>query len=72
MKNKTYYNFLRVWNYLQREKHYDPSEAAKLAHLVFDNVDHDRGHGDRPAEYFMARILSADEYRREYKEATPC
>lgn len=62
MRNKTYRNFMRVWNYLQKTKHYEKEEARKLAHLVFQNVEDDREYGNRTAEFFMERILPAEEF----------
>lgn len=62
MRNKTYRNFMRVWNYLQKTKHYEKEEARKLAHLVFENVEADREYGNRTAEFFMEMILPAEEF----------
>lgn len=67
MKNKTYRNFLRVCKYLQDVKHYQQDEARSLAHLVFLNVEYDKQYGNRNAEYFMERILTAEEYYEQYK-----
>lgn len=66
MRNKTYRNFLRVWNYLQTVKHYEKEEARQLAHKVFDNVEADKEYGNRTAEAFMQMILPAEEYHAMY------
>lgn len=62
MRNKTYRNFMRVWNYLQKTKHYEKEEARQLAHLVFENVEADKEYGKRTAEFFMEMILPAEEF----------
>ena len=62
MRNKTYHNFMRVMKYLQEVKHYTSAEAQSLAHIVFDNVEHDKKFGNRTAEYFMEQILPAEEF----------
>lgn len=66
MRNKTYNNFMRVWKYLQEVKHYEPEEAKKLAHKVFENVEADKEYGNRTAEAFMHMILPAEEYYEQY------
>jgi hypothetical protein len=66
MKNKTYRNFMRVWNHLQKVHGYEKEEARKLAHLVFENVEADKGYGNRTAEQFLAMILPAEEYHEQY------
>lgn len=62
MRNKTYRNFLRVMKYLKEVKHYSSAEAQSLAHIVFDNVEADKKYGNRTAEYFMEKILAAEEF----------
>ena len=66
MKNKTYRNFVIVVKRLENEKGYDRDEAAKLAHLVFDNFDYDKDYGQRSVEYWYSTILSKEEYEKEY------
>lgn len=66
IKNKTYRNFCIIWNKLQKVKGYEEEEARKLAHLVFENVENDKGRLDRDAEYFFNMILPADEYHAIY------
>ncbi len=66
MRNKTYRNFMRVWNTLQKNHGYEKEEARKLAHLVFENVEADKGYGNRTAEDFLANILPADEFYAQY------
>ena len=56
MKRKTYKNFCLVMEILQDVKHYTKSEAERLAHKVFDQVEADKGRGDRSAEWFLSRI----------------
>lgn len=66
MRNKTYRNLLIVWNKLQRDYHYEKEEARILAHRVFDNVEADKGYGNRTAEDFLAMILPAEEFYAQY------
>ena len=66
MRRKTYYNFMRVKKMLQEIKHYSESEASKLAHLVFENVENDKGGLNRTAEAFVDMILTAEEYAAAY------
>ena len=66
MRNKTYHNFLRVWKTLQKVHGYEKEEARKLAHLVFQNVEDDKGYGNRTAEYFLDQILPASEFYAQY------
>jgi hypothetical protein len=62
MRNKTYRNLMRVWNYLQTVKHYEKDEALQLAHKVFENVEADKNYGNRTAEAFMDMIIPAEEF----------
>lgn len=62
MKKRTYKNFMLVMDILQDVKHYTKSEAERLARQVFDNVEADRGHGDRSAEWFLEKIISKEEW----------
>lgn len=62
MKRKTYRNFILVMDILQDVKHYNPQEAERLAHKVFENVEADRKYGNRSAEYFIDKILPAEEF----------
>jgi hypothetical protein len=66
MRIKTYRNFMRVWNTLQKEHGYEKEEARKLAHHVFENVEADKGYGNHTAEYFLAKILPAEEFYAQY------
>lgn len=68
MKRKTYRNFLSVYQTLQDVHHYNRSEAEKLAHKVFENVEADKGYGNRTAEHFLAMILPAEEFYEMYPE----
>ncbi len=63
MKRKTYRNFLIIMNNLQREKGYTKSEAEKLAHQIFSNLEANAG---RTAEQFYNMILSKSDYIKEY------
>ena len=63
MKRKTYRNFLIMMNRLQREKGYTKSEAEKLTHQIFENLEANAG---RTAEQFYNMILSKAEYIKEY------
>lgn len=62
MKRKTYRNFMLTMDLLQDVKHYSESESIRLAHQVWDNVEHDRGRGNRSAEYFIERIMTKEDY----------
>ena len=62
MKRKTYRNFMRVMNALQKDKHYSASEAEKLTHIIFDNVEHDKGYGNRTAEYFLGMVICKEDF----------
>lgn len=62
MKRRTYKNFLLVMDILQDVKHYTKAESEILARQIFDNVEEDRGHGDRPAEWFLDKILPKEEW----------
>ena len=68
IRNKTYRNFIIIKNKLMKEKGYSPEEATKLSHLVFENVFYDKDCGNRSAEYFYNRILSAKYYANEYSD----
>lgn len=68
MRNKTYRNFMRVVKYLQDVKHYTFEEARELAHNVFANVEADKDYGKHTAEFFMARVLPAEEYYAQYRK----
>ena len=65
MKRRTYNNFRRVMKVLQRDKHYDVYEAEGIARQIFDDVEADRGHGNRSAEWFLNKIVSREEYEKE-------
>ena len=66
MKRKTYNNFILVMDILMDVKHYSKSEAERLAHKVFENVEADRGLLNRSAEYFLSQILPWEEYVETY------
>lgn len=67
MKRKTYRNFLLVMGILQDVKHYTRTESERLARKVFENVEADKGHGNRTAEWFLSRILTKEEYEAQYE-----
>lgn len=64
MKRKTYHNFLVIRNKLMREKHYDCETATTLTHRIFDECL--PANPCRTAEWFYDRILSKEEYEKEY------
>lgn len=66
MKRRTYKNFMLAMDILQDVKHYSKAESERLARQVFDNVEADKGHGNRSAEWFLSRILSKEEYEEQY------
>ena len=66
MKRRTYKNFMLCMDVLQDVKHYSAAEAERLTRKVFDNVEADRGRGNRSAEYFMSQILPAEEFYAQY------
>ena len=74
IRNKTYRNFTIIKNKLIREKGYSPEEAAKIAHLIFENVIYDKGFGDRSAEYFFDMVLSAEDFAKQQgiSKENPC
>ena len=63
IKNKTYHNFLIIRNKLMREKGYNPEEASKFTHLIFENLSCNQG---RTAEEFYNLILSKEEFEAAY------
>lgn len=63
MKNKTYRNFLIVKNKLIKEKGYDTSTAADLAHRIFKNHSFDTSHS---IKWFYDRILTREEFEAQY------
>lgn len=63
IKRKTYSNFILIMNRLQKEKGYSRSEAEKLTHQIFDNLEANAG---RTAEQFYNMILSKADYIKEY------
>lgn len=50
---------------LQDVKHYTSGEAERLARKVFEQVEADKGKGDRTAEWFLSRILSKEEWEQD-------
>ena len=62
MKRRTYRNFMLVMDILQDVKHYNASEAERIARQIFDNVEADKGRGDRSAEWFLSRIITKEEW----------
>lgn len=62
MKRRTYRNFLLVMDILQDVKHYTKSEAERIARQIFDNVEDDKGRGDRSVEWFLSRIVTKEEW----------
>ena len=65
IRNKTYRNFTIIKNKLIREKGYLPEEAAKISHLIFENVLYDKNCGARSAEYFYDMVLSAEDFAKQ-------
>lgn len=65
MKRRTYRNFLLVMDILQDVKHYTKSESERIARQIFDNVENDKGRGDRSAEWFLSRIVAKEEWLAE-------
>jgi hypothetical protein len=63
MKNKTYRNFIIVMNKLMKEKGYGKDEAAKLTHMVFDNLESDCGY--HSVQFWYDMIMSKADYERE-------
>ena len=63
-----------IKNKLVREKGYLPDEAAKITHLIFENVFYDKGCGDRSAEYFYGMVLNAEDFAKqeEISKENPC
>ena len=53
-------------NYLVRVKHYSESEAERLTHQVFDNMESVPG---SDAWTFATRILSKEDYEAVYPTA---
>ena len=64
MKRRTYNNFLKLMKVLQRDKHYSQGEAEEIARQIFENVESDRGNGNRSAEWFLNRIVTKEEWER--------
>ena len=67
MKNKTYRNFLIVRNKLMTEKGYDPTTAADLTHLIFENLKANPGQN---IKMFYDRILSKEEFEALHERRT--
>lgn len=51
-----------VMDILQDVKHYTKSEAEQIARKIFDNVEDDKGRGDRSVEWFLSRIVTKEEW----------
>ena len=68
MKRRTYRNFVLTMNILVDVKHYTKAEAEKITRQIFDKVEADKGHGDRSVEWFLADIISYEEYIAEYSK----
>lgn len=51
-----------------RDKHYPADEAEDLARKIFDNVDQDKGRGNRSAEYFLDKIVTREEWISQLRE----
>lgn len=62
MKRRTYRNFMLVMDILQDQKHYTKPEAERIARQIFDDVEADKGRGDRSAEWFLSRIITKEEW----------
>ena len=66
MKRKTYKNFCLVMDILQDVKHYTKSEAERLTRKVFEQVEADKGRGNRTAEWFLSNILCKEDYEDQF------
>ena len=64
MKRRTYNNFMKTIKVLMRDKHYSQDEAEEIARQIMDDVDSDRGNGNRSAEWFLNRIATKEEWER--------
>ena len=62
MKRRTYRNFLLVMDILQDVKHYSEAESERIARRIFDDVERDKGRGDRSVEWFLSRIIPWEEW----------
>lgn len=62
IKNRTYNNFMRVYNAMISEKHYSPEDAEILTRQVFDNWEDDKTRGARSIQYWFDVKLSREEY----------
>ena len=51
-----------VMDILQDVKHYNASEAERITRQIFDNVEADKGRGDRSAEWFLSNIITKEEW----------
>lgn len=68
MKRRTYKNFMLVMDILQDVKHYTHSESEIIARQIFDNVEEDKGKGNRDVEWFLVRIINKEDYLAEYSK----
>lgn len=68
MKRRTYRNFMLVMDILTDVKHYTKGEAEKITRQIFNDVEADKGRGDRSAEWFLARIISKEEWLDEMQQ----
>ena len=61
MKRKTYNNVMRAIKIVQA-KGYEFNEAIEIALKCFDNME--QAHNGMPAEWWLDKVISADEYRQ--------
>lgn len=63
IKNRTYTNFMTVYNAVIREKGYDKATAGQITRNLFETLEYNPG-GD--IWFWFDNILTAEEYNREY------
>ena len=63
MKRKTYRNFLIVRNKLMFEKGYEPREAEKITHNIFENYNLDN---TRTIKEYYDRVITREEFELQY------
>lgn len=60
-------NYFRIHAALMAEKHYSSDDAHKLTRQIFDSWQAHRGTpGDRPVWWFFDRVLSREDFEKEY------
>lgn len=63
MKKKTYHNFLIVRNKLMFEKGYEPREAERITHRIFNNYQLDNTH---TIKWYYDMVLTKEEFEMQY------